>query len=195
MKFYKKGKRGLVYFSKYKNKKIIIKIKNPESRAENRIENEFRFLKILNKMNIGPNALFFKNGKLGMEFVDGVYFLDFIKKENNKNAILKIIKTLYDQLYQLDELKINKEEMSHPHKHIIVAEHNKPVLIDFERAHYAAKPANVTQFSVFLVSDFVSKLLKEKSIKINRQDMIESCKIYKNKAGYNNFLMIIGQIR
>ena len=71
MKFYKKGKRGLIYFSKYKNKKIIIKIKNPESRAENRIENEFRFLKILNKKDIGPKVLFFKNNKLGMEINDG----------------------------------------------------------------------------------------------------------------------------
>lgn len=195
MQIYKKGKRGLVYFSRYRNKRIIIKIKNPESRAENRIENEFRFLKIMNKKNIGPNVLFFKNGKLGMEFVDGIYFLDFIEKENNKNIILKMIKTLYDQLYQLDKLKINKEEMSHPHKHIIVTEHNKPVLIDFERAHYIAKPANVTQFSVFLVSDFVSELLKEKSIKINRQDMIESCKIYKNNINGNNLSRITKLIK
>lgn len=189
MNLYKKGKRGLVYFSKCRNKKIILKIKNPESMAENRIENEFNFLKILNKKNIGPKALFFKNGKLGMEFIDGIYFLDFIKKENNKNAILKIIKALYDQLYELDKLKINKEEMSHPHKHIIITK-NKPVLIDFERSHYTEKPANVTQFSVFLVSDFVSTLLKEKNIKIGRQDMIESCKIYKNNINDNNLSRI-----
>lgn len=190
MNLYKKGNRGLIYFSKYKNKKIIIKIKNPESRAENRIENELRFLKILNKKNIGPKALFFKNGKLGMEFIDGVCFLDFIENtKSDKKAILKIIKALYDQLCMLDKLKINKEEMSHPHKHIIITK-NKPVLIDFERAHYTEKPANVTQFSVFLISDFVSKLLKEKSIKINRQDMIESCKIYKKDINDNNFSRI-----
>lgn len=195
MKFYKKGKRGLVYFSKYGNRKIIIKIKNPESRAENRIENEFRFLKILNRKNIGPQALFFKNGKLGMEFIDGIYFLDFVKKEDNKDVILKIIKNIYGQLYQLDKLKINKEEMSHPRKHIIITENNKAVLIDFERAHYIKKPANVTQFSVFLASDYVSKLLKEKGMKISRKRVIKSCKIYKNNTSHSNLLRMIRQIK
>jgi predicted Ser/Thr protein kinase len=51
------GKRGLIYTFKKNNKIYAIKIKNPKSEAEGRIENEVKFLKILNKDNIGPKFI------------------------------------------------------------------------------------------------------------------------------------------
>ena len=46
-KLFARGKRGLIYTFKKNKKTIAIKIKNPESKAENRIQNEINFLKIL----------------------------------------------------------------------------------------------------------------------------------------------------
>src|SRR3989338_9516257 len=43
-RFLTKGKRGIIY----KQGNIIIKVKNPESKAECRIENEAKYIKLLN---------------------------------------------------------------------------------------------------------------------------------------------------
>jgi len=99
------------------------------------------------------------------------------------------------QMYEMDKMKINKEEMSHPHKHIIIDNKYKPVLIDFERAHYTINPSNVTQFSDFLISKYILILLKKNSIKINKNKIINAAKLYKKQLNQNNFNNIINQIK
>ena len=47
-KFFAKGKRGFIYTAKLGKKKIAIKEKNPESKAQSRIEFEAYWLKKLN---------------------------------------------------------------------------------------------------------------------------------------------------
>jgi len=191
IRFLARGKRGFVFVGNYKNKKIAIKIKNPESEAILRTENEINFLKILNKKNIGPKLLFSDKDFLVYEFVDGNFIIDYLK--NNKN-IKKIMKNILNQMFAMDNLKINKEEMSHPTKHIIINK-NKPVLIDFERAHHVLKPSNVTQFSDFLISRNISTILKKNNIKINKKKLINAAKIYKKQQIKENFNKIIELIK
>ncbi len=193
IKYFARGKRGLIFIGNYKNKKIIIKIKNPKSEAILRINNEINFLKILNKKNIGPKLLFSNKDYLVYEFVDGQFIFDFLRN-NNKNNIIKVLKNLFEQLFTMDKLKINKEEMSHPPKHIIIKK-NKPVLIDFERSHYTLKPSNVTQFCNFLISKYISTLLKNNRIKINNKKIIKFAKIYKININKNNLNKIINEIK
>ena len=57
--FFTKGKRGFIYTAKLGKKKIAIKEKNPESKAQSRIEFEAYWLKKLNKHKIGPKFIFF----------------------------------------------------------------------------------------------------------------------------------------
>ena len=126
-----KGKRGIVYTSVYKGKKIAIKSKNPESTAIARIEIEADFLKKLNKEGIGPRFIFFNNDELGMEFIEGELIEKYIESQPRKK-IINVLKDIFEQLYRMDELRINKAEMHRPVKHIIIRG-NKPILIDFER--------------------------------------------------------------
>src|SRR3989338_6697096 len=188
VKYFSKGKRGLLFTGVCDTKKVAIKIKNPKSNAVGRIENEAKYLKLLNKNNIGPKLLFFDKDFLIYDFVEGDFILNFIKKESiNKKIIKKIIKNVLSQLFVMDGLGINKEEMSHPPKHIIISKKNKkPVLIDFERSHYTLKPSNVTQFCDFLVSGNILKLFKNKNIEIRKDKIIELAKIYKNNINKNN---------
>lgn len=174
---YAKGKRGLVYTADYKGKKIAIKIKNPKSTAIARIEIEAKFLKKLNKYGIGPKFIFFKNDELGMEFIHGELFRDYIQK-NDKKKIIKVIRDIFEQLYTMDKLGINKEEMHHPVKHIIINK-NKPYLIDFERCHYSQKPKNVTQFVQYIAR--LSELLKEKGIFIDKEKISRAARDYKRE--------------
>lgn len=182
IKYFAKGKRGIVFVGSYKNKRVAIKIKNPDSNAVLRINNEIEFLKILNKKNIGPKLLFHDKNYLVYEFVEGESILDFLSKNRNKK--IKVIKNLMNQMFIMDKLKINKEEMSHPQKHIIINKNNNPVLIDFERSRYTIKPGNVTQFSDFLIS----------KIKIDKNKLINAAKKYKkqqNKDNFNNIIKLI----
>ena len=145
-KLFARGKRGLIYTFKKNEKIIAVKIKNPESKAENRIENEINFLKILNKYKIGPKLLDHGSDYFCYEFINGITLKEFLKTKKLNN---KIINEILNQCKKLDELKINKEEMHKPLKNIIIKK-NKPILLDFERCHYTIRPKNLNQFKQFL---------------------------------------------
>ena len=183
-----RGKRGIIY----KEGNTIIKVKNPESKAIARIENEAEYLKLLNKHNIGPKLISFKNNKLKYKFIKGYYIIDFFKK-NSKKRIIKVLKNVLSQCFIIDKLKINKLEMHHPVKHIIIDK--KPVLIDFERCYKTDNPKNVTQFIQFVISKNLRDILLKKKIKINRKIMIRLAKEYKNDMNKNNFNKVLKIIK
>jgi len=196
IKYFSKGKRGFIFTGDYKSKKVGIKIKNPESDAILRIENEISFLKILNKKNIGPRLLFYDKDFLVYEFIEGYNILDFFESAlKNKKIVIYVTKKIMNQMFIMDKLNINKEEMSHPQKHIIIDKKNNPVLIDFERMHYTIKPSNVTQFSDFLISNNIMTILKKNNININKKQLISAAKIYKKKQKINNFNKILKLIK
>ncbi len=192
VRYFTKGHRGLLLIADYKNKKAVIKSKNPKSTAIGRIENEVKWLKILNKYKIGPKLNFFDCDYFVYDYIYGDFIVDYLKK-SAKNNIKKIIKNVFKQLFILDELKVDKEEMHHPIKHIIVSK-QKPYLIDFERAHYAQHPKNVTQFCQFLISKNTSQVLKDKKISIDKNKLIGLAKIYKNNQNSKNLNKIVGAV-
>ncbi|OGM02930.1 hypothetical protein A3K72_04260, partial [Candidatus Woesearchaeota archaeon RBG_13_36_6] len=190
IRLYAKGKRGLIYSGIYKNKKVAVKIKNPKSKAVGIIKNEAKFLEIVNKKKIGPKLFDFGDDYIVMEFVEGKFILDFFEK-SKKKQIITVIKHVFEQLFVLDKLGINKEEMHHPVKHLIVTKNNKSILIDFERAKKSKKTHNVTQFCQFLIGDNIRERLNKKGIKINREDVIKAAKRYsKNKKKENMSKML-----
>ncbi len=193
IKYFAKGKRGVVFIGSYKDKKVAIKVNNPESNAILRISNEINFLKVLNKKNIGPKLLLYDNDFLVYEFADGEFIADYLKN-NKKDKIKKIIKKILSQMFVMDKMKLNKEEMSHPQKHIIIDKKDNPTLIDFERMHYTIKPSNVTQFCDFLLSNNILNTLKNNTITINKNNIINAAKIYKQHQNKNNFNNILNQI-
>jgi len=182
------GHRGLLYKASLKKKIVVIKTKKPESEAKGRIANETKWIKILNKHKVGPKLLFSGNGYFAYEFVKGDFIIDFIKK-NNKEDIIKIIKNVFNQIYIMDKLKVDKEEMHRPLKHIIIDK--KPVLIDFERCKITKKPKNVTQFCQFLMSGSTELLLRQKRINLNKDKIINLAKTYKKEQTKENLNKIL----
>ncbi len=198
--YFTKGHRGLLYLGDYKKKKVVIKTERKDSEAIGRIENETNYLKILNKKGIGPK-LYFHDKKFSYfvyEYIDGWFFPIWLEHstKKNKKLIKKIIKNIFIQCFRMDKLKINKEEMHHPYKHIIIdPKTKKPVLVDFERCHKSKEVVNVTQFSSYIISDFIRNLLKEKGIKVNREKTIAAAKRYKKKVSKDNLDKIIKNIK
>ena len=92
-----------------------------------------------------PNPIVFDHEKIIQDYFryrEGELIKDWIKQAN-KTDIIQVLKELFNQLFVLDQLKANKEEMHHPWKHVIIKD-NKPVLIDFERMHISQDPKNIS---------------------------------------------------
>ncbi|MBL7055729.1 methyltransferase [Candidatus Woesearchaeota archaeon] len=193
IEYFSKGKRGFIYTGTLKNEKVAIKVKNPKSDAISRVENEINFLKKLNKKNIGPKIIFNGEEFFAYKFIEGISFQEFLGK-NNKKSIITVIKKMLEQLFILDKLKINKEEMSHPHKHILI-EKNNPILIDFERSRYTINPANITQFCDYLTSKSIADTLDSKNIKINKKTLIDKAKSYKREQNNKHFEEILKEMK
>mgnify|MGYP001615034787 CR=1 FL=1 len=172
--FIDKGKRGKVY----KIFNFALKIERKDIKTINRIKNEAGWLKILNKHGIGPKLYFSYGNWILMKFVNGERILDYFKKISYIRK-KEIIKEILLQCYEMDKLKVNKFEMNHPDKHIVIDK--KVVMIDFEKCKYSLKPKNVTQFLQFL-----NKL----GIQISKK-VIEVSKKYKENQNDENFKRIL----
>ncbi len=183
LKYLAHGKRGMVFTGRYKSKKIAVKVKKKSSEALGRIKNESFWLKRLNKIGIGPKLLFHNENFLVYEFINGVFIMSFL---DGASAVKrkKILKKVFMECFMMDELRINKEEMHHPLKHVIV-DYPKAVLIDFERVHYSSNPHNVTQFV-----QFVSNILK-----LNKKKMRVLAQRYKQEMTLKNLKVIMKEIK
>ncbi|MDP7610234.1 MAG: methyltransferase, partial [Candidatus Woesearchaeota archaeon] len=194
IKFLERGHRGMLFTGKFDGKKVAIKVKNPESEAIERIGNERNWLERLNNRGIGPKLLVKEKEYFAYRFVEGEFILDFLGRAC-KRDIVKVITAVFEQLFVLDKLGVNKEEMHHPVKHVIVGKNLKVTLLDFERCHRSLKPKNVTQFCQFVCLKKVSELLKKKKIKISMKKMIKSAKMYKGEMSEESLEGILENIK
>lgn len=180
MEFLAKGKRGVVFVDRAKQ--VVVKQANPRSQANNRLSIEAAFLQKVNRKGIGPRFVSFAEGKLAMRFVEGKRMGDWLAEEDTtKQQIKRVLLSVLDQCVVMDTLGINKQEMTHPYKHILIDTTGKPVMIDFERCRYTEKPKNVTQFVQYLVSRNVAPLLKNKGVVLNRKTLLGLAERYKKE--------------
>ncbi len=190
---FSRGKRGLIFTGMKKKQKVAIKVKNPVSKAIGRIEIEGRWLKAANKNNIGPILLHASPDFVVYKFIEGMMIEDFILSKHKKD-IKMVLKRMLEQMRALDLMRVDKEEMHHPFKHIIVKKGNLPVLIDFERCHVSLKPKNVTQFCQYLTNSYISNLLAEEGIMIDRERLQSNARTYKGEQSDENFQVILDEI-
>ncbi len=186
LKFLAKGKRAVVYKGFLNGIPVVVKKEKPDIKAKGRIKNEARWLKILNKYQIGPRLYFSGKDYVVCQFIEGDTILRWIPK-SKKSEIKKIIIEVLEQCRILDQLGINKKELHRPLKHIIIKKH--PVMIDFERTYRTKRPKNVTQFCQFIFS--ISNILKEKGIKIDKEKLKKLLINYKKRMREKDFIKII----
>ncbi|MBW2997696.1 hypothetical protein KY349_05130, partial [Candidatus Woesearchaeota archaeon] len=142
--------------------------------------------------NIGPKLLFSGKDYFAYNFIDGDFILDFIaNKSTKKKDVLDVFKKVFEQMYTIDKLGLNKEEMHHPVKHVIVTKAKKPVLVDFERCKPKKKQHNVTQFSQFTISGRLMHLLERHKLKIDMLSMLNRARKYSERRNRENFERIL----
>ena len=186
-----KGKRGIAYTAKLDGKTVLVKERNPESSVDT-VAHEATLLQQVNERGIGPLFIALQDGALIREYVDGPEILEWIAGAR-KAEIKRVLAEIVQQCRALDELGVNKLEMTHPHKHILVR-HGAPVFIDFDRARVAARPKNVTQVCQWLTGGELSKVLSDRGIMLPRDAMLAHARSYKQTYGrpaYERILEVI----
>lgn len=161
--YFAHGKRGIIFTARYRGKKVAVKMVKRQSQSPGTIAMEARALIEVNRYNIGPKYLFHTPNALVYIFVEGKHLEDVVDSPNIK----RICKKVFEQCYTLDQLGINKQEMTRPTKHALV-KGNKITLIDFERARKTEDAHNVTQFCQF-VSNHVMRERKQEWIAIAQE--------------------------
>jgi release factor glutamine methyltransferase len=200
--YFTHGKRGTIYsgllekkhrvkshFVKSEKIKVAIKTEREDSEATERIRNEIFWVKKLKKQGIGPRILFSGDSFFVYVFVDGLFILDWIQNKS-KREIKKVLLNILEQCYVLDTLGMNKQEMHHPFKHIIIDKDNHPTLIDFERAYTTKKPHNVTQFIECICR--MEQELKKHSFSITIAELRNQAKQYKRSYVRDDFKQLQG---
>lgn len=157
MELFAKGKRSLIY----KEKDTIIKVERKDIQAVHRLENEAKWLKRVNKYNLGPKFLQLQDNKLSMEYIEGPCLEDYLKTATKKEKI-HVLNQLLQQAYILDTLKVNKLEMHRVTKNAIVR-NKKLILLDFERCKQTPHPKNVTQAVQFIQRYLPNQKLSKKA--------------------------------
>lgn len=190
--YFARGKRSKVYTSNYKNEKLAVKVKHKSSKSELVIKNEARWLKYLNKHNIGPKLIDYRKDYVIYKFVNGKRITEWLRESKKKNVV-KVLKKILLSCKVLDKLGINKEELHNPYKHILIGKEIK--MIDFERCHKTSKPKNVTQFCQFLRSAKIDKILKAKGINIPKERMREILASYKRYCAENKHRYAEGKFK
>jgi predicted Ser/Thr protein kinase len=178
--YFSQGKRGLIYVSFFDEKKFVIKSKNPKSTSSNVILREYDNNLFLNNLGVGPKVFFYDEELdfVVREFVDGVNFFEWVKTLESKIKLKKFFLNLLDQCRKMDVANLNKLEMNHPHKDLLVVD-DLPVIIDFERCKRTLRPKNVTQLCQFFVSGNVEVVLKSFGCSFNDEKILSLAENYK----------------
>ncbi len=160
-------------------------------------QKELQMLTILKSYDFVPKILNHDSKKLEieMEYIEGCSLKEFLKTNTNKKQVLNVIKKIFNICYILDRMKIQKEEMINPEKHIIISG-DRVVFIDFERAIEKEKPSNLTQFVEYIYRR--RNVLKKFGIEISNRDCIinllkEYKKTYSRKIFEELFYKIFGE--
>ena len=167
---------------------VAIKVERKGSVAQQRLENEAKWLAQVNQKSIGPKLLLAGERYIVMEFVEGKIIEEWMN-DKKCSEVLKILRSVLEQCFVLDQLHFAKEEMHHPHKHIIITPLGEPVMIDFERSHESQNPQNVTQFV-----EYICRLRKELAAQgfIVPVDMLrELAKRYKEQPAKETFMVFL----
>ncbi len=196
LRYFTRGHRGILFQGKLDGDMVVIKTSLRESEAIDRMANERRYLSILNRHSIGPKLLAGDEEYIMYEFVQGITISEYIENlSSEKKADMDdILRKLFDQCRQMDCLLINKEEMHHPVKHIIITPQLKPVMIDFERANHTIKPKNLTQFIQFLTSRNLREILTKSGYSFSKEELIRAAARYKHDMSDDNFKGIISLV-
>jgi len=172
--FIAKGFSSIVFKAKMKDL-IALKIEREKSKRQKMLEKEVKNLRKANRINIGPKLLFYdkKLKLIGMQFIEGITFNEFIFSNPKKEKLIKVIKELIKQAKKLDEINLSHGQLAGKMKNILIKKNFKPVIIDFEKASTKRKARNLNQLKAALFFNPYSSIAKKIRETLNEKELKE----------------------
>lgn len=191
-----KGYVGVVVLSRRRRDYVALKIRRMDS-SRTGMTSEAKFLRLANKVNVGPKMLASSKNFIIMEYLEGKKLVDWIRDLKGRGSALKFrttIRKILEDCYTLDNIHLDHGELSYLHKHIIVG--RSPQIIDFESASTHRRVSNVTSATqaIFIgsgLANMVKKIMKTP----NKNELIASLKKYKHEQSRENFDTVLKVLR
>jgi putative serine/threonine protein kinase len=186
-----KGCVGIVVVAYRKGEKLALKIRSVDADRPSMTQ-EAGMLQKANSVRVGPGFLGASKNFLLMQFIDGDLLPRWLEKRKEKAQLSKVLCTVLEQCWRLDEAGLDHGELSHAPKHIIIDEKGKPFIVDFEAASTNRKPSNVTSICQFLfINGEVAKKLGEKLGEKDGDLIIKALRHYKKDRTHANFEKVL----
>ena len=158
-----------------RKKKFALKIEKDSSPRKNMVQKEVSCLRKANKVGIGPKLCGFdlQNKCILLEFIKGKTLQDFVFSSPSKKQLEIVLKKLFLQAKELDEINLSHGQLGGKMKNILISK-NKPIIIDFEKASLKRKTRNLSQLKGSLLYSKHSALSKKvNSILGNSKKLVE----------------------
>ena len=185
-----KGCVGIVVMAYKNDRRIAVKIRRVDA-DRTKMQREAEMLKKANTMSIGPNLLDVSDNFLITEFIEGMLLPEWIntlRGRGTKSRVQRVLRTVLEQSWSLDELDLDHGELSRAPKHIIVDVNEKPRIVDFETASVNRRVSNVTSICQYLfIGSQIAKTLQKKLGKIDKTKLIQALRNYKQKRTRESF--------
>jgi len=183
-----KGFVGIVVTAHLGKERVALKIRRVDADRTG-LEHEAQMLAKANSVQVGPRLIGVSKNYLLMQLVDGYLLPQWLYAHKDKDQMHYVLGEVLEQCWRLDSINLDHGELSKALKHIIISKPQEPVIVDFETASVDRKPANVTSVCQFfftghgIVAKAVAKVLGE----VNRAEVIEVLRCYKNERKRENF--------
>ncbi|KAL4118242.1 hypothetical protein KRP22_012727 [Phytophthora ramorum] len=194
LRFFARGKRGVLYAGELRSDAgpVVAKLAADATSAGS-VTLEARWLRVVNRMGIGARLLDAGNGWFLCERLEGKNVVEFLGESDQATTpanALWVVREMLCQCFAMDLMGVNKEEMTHPHRHIIVHRSTQQwrcTFVDFEKCSSTKKPKNVTQLCQFLSSPRMVALLTRKRVACDVLKLRQCTKRYKQNISTQTF--------
>ena len=167
------------------------------------------WLRQANALGIGARLVATDGHALVIAWAEGRLVVEWLRDDATTADMARwLVREALAQCYRLDAAGINKQEMTHPERHMIIVSDGEVVradeaatlagnvgggdtgaveraaglrlvMIDFERCARTCKPKNTTQVAQFLGSKHVRELLSNKGLMTNVEALRRATQAYK----------------
>ena len=188
-----KGYVGVVVLSRIKNKLVAVKIRRTDASRINMVK-EAKFLKIANKVGVGPLLLAMSKNFIIMEYLDGKKISEWVNELKSKQDI-KLLKSIMQKIledcYSLDVIGLDHGELSTISKHVVIGK-SKTTIIDYESASTQRRVSNVTSATqAICIGSGISKIVRKIYRMPSKNKIIKILRSYKQEQNRQNFEKIL----
>jgi putative serine/threonine protein kinase len=187
-----KGFVGIVVIAYLRGERVAVKIRREDAdRAD--LLHEAEMLTKANSANVAPKLFAASKNFLLMQLIDGDLLPDWLKANNNKDTVKRVLGEVLENCHRLDEIGLDHGELSKAPKHVIIDRQLRPWLVDFETASDTRKPSNVSAMGSFLftsdgeVARNVAATLGER----NKEEIVAAMKNYRKERTRGSFEQVL----